>query len=138
MSDSLPVVGWLERVWFPEFAPIEKGVVAKIDTGADSGAMHCVFERVVKDDNGKEWLEFQPLDTKQPTVRTDRFKRIIVRSSNGTIEERHRIETTVKIKGSEHPIKLTLSDRSDMKYDVIIGWRFLENRFLVDVSHTNI
>lgn len=138
MNKALPVIGWLEQVWFPEFKPDDKGVIAKIDTGADSGAIHCVFERIVKDDSGKEWLEFQPLDTDRPIVKSDAFKRIIVRSSNGTIEERHRVETRIKINGSEHPIKLTLSDRSDMKYDVIIGWRFLENRFLVDVSRTNI
>lgn len=138
MSDNLPVVGWLERVWFPDFKAPDEGVVAKIDTGADSGALHCVFERVVKDEEGKEWLEFQPLEKSRPVIRTDKFKRIVVRSSNSTIEERHRVETKIKILGQEYPIKLTLSDRTDMKYQVIIGWRFLENRFLVDVSKTNI
>lgn len=138
MNDSLPVIGWLERVWFPEFKASNDGVVAKIDTGADSGAMHCVFERIVKDGQGKDWLEFQPLDTDRPIIKTDKFKRIVVRSSNSTVEERHRVETRIMIHDQEYPIKLTLSDRSDMKYDVIIGWRFLENRFLVDVSRTNI
>lgn len=134
----MPVIGWLERVWFPEFEPTKEGVVAKTDTGADSGAMHYMFERIVTDDEGKEWLEFRPLSDDRPVVKTDKFKRIIVRSSNGTIEERHRVETKIKIKDKVYPIKLTLSDRTDMKYDVIIGWRFLENQFLVDVSQTNI
>lgn len=130
-------VGWLERVWFPQFGT-DKPVIAKIDTGADNGALHCTFERIIKDKSGKELLEFQPLNEKTPVIQTDKFKRIKVRSSNGAMEERHRIETTIKVKGEVHPIKLSLTDRTDMKYDVIIGWQFLENKFLVDVSESNV
>lgn len=132
------VIGWLERVWFPEFDPHKKGVIAKIDTGADNGALHCMFERVIKDEKGRDVLEFQPLGKKLPVVQTRRFKRIRVRSSNGSMEERHRIETVIKVKDNIYPIKLSLTDRTDMKYDVIIGWQFLEDKFLVDVSTSNI
>lgn len=132
------VIGWLERVWFPEFDPYKKGVIAKIDTGADNGALHCMFERVIKDEKGRDVLEFQPLNKKLPVVQTRRFKKIRVRSSNGSMEERHRIETVIKIKDRIYPIKLSLTDRTDMKYDVIIGWQFLEGKFLVDVSVSNI
>ena len=137
-KDKKEIIGWVERVWFPEFDPAKKGVVAKIDTGADNGALHCTFERIVKDEEGKELLEFQPLNKKLPVVQTRRFKKIRVRSSNGTMEERHRIETVIKVKDKIYPIKLSLSDRSDMKYDVIIGWQFLEKKFLVDVSLSNV
>lgn len=132
------IVGWLERVWFPEFDPAKKGVVAKIDTGADNGALHCTFERIINDEKGREVLEFQPLNKKLPVIQTRRFKKIKVRSSNGIMEERHRIETVIKVKGNIYPIKLSLTDRTDMKYDVIIGWQFLEDKFLVDVSLSNI
>ncbi|HEX9594769.1 MAG TPA: RimK/LysX family protein [Candidatus Saccharimonadales bacterium] len=138
MSDKKQVIGLLEQVWFPEFDPAMKGVIAKIDTGADSGALHCRFERIAKDEKGKEVLEFQPLNKKLPIIQTKRFKRVIVRSSNGTLEERHRIETVIKVKDKIYPIKLSLTDRTDMKYDVIIGWQFLDDKFLVDVSRSNI
>ena len=137
-KDKKEIIGWVERVWFPEFDPAKRGVVAKIDTGADNGALHCTFERIVKDEKGKELLEFQPLNKKLPVIQTRRFKKIRVRSSNGTMEERHRVETVIKVKDKIYPIKLSLSDRSDMKYDVIIGWQFLEKKFLVDVSLSNV
>jgi hypothetical protein len=108
MSDKKQVIGLLEQVWFPEF------------------------------EKGKEVLEFQPLNKKLPIIQTKRFKRVIVRSSNGTLEERHRIETVIKVKDKIYPIKLSLTDRTDMKYDVIIGWQFLDDKFLVDVSRSNI
>lgn len=131
------VVGWLERVSFPEFET-DKPVVAKIDTGADNGALHCTFARIVKNEKGQEILEFQPLNEKLPVIQTRKFRKIRVRSSNGSMEGRHRIETTIKIKDETHPIKLSLTDRTGMKYDVIIGWQFLEGKFLVDVAKTNV
>jgi len=131
------VIGWLEQVWFPQFDPAKKGVMAKIDTGADNGALHCVFERVVKDEKGRDVLEFQPLNKKRPVIRTRKFKRIRVKSSNGATI-RHQIETTILVKDKTYPIKLSLTDRTDMKYDVIIGWQFLDGKFLVDVAQTNV
>lgn len=131
------VLGRLETVRFPRLTDgIE--LVAKIDTGADSGALHCVFERLIEEKDGERWLEFQPINEDQPIVRTDKFKRIIVRSSNGIPVERHRIETTVLIQGKEYEIELTLWDRSSMKYDVLIGHKFLKDKFLVDVSQVNV
>jgi hypothetical protein len=133
------VLGWLEKVWFPEFGTPDDGVMAKVDTGADSGALHCTLERLVRDENGQTVLEFQPFDTSHPMIRTADYKRILVRSSNGLMEERHRIKTKIKLSsGDEHRIELTLADRTDMNYEVIIGRKFLDNKFLVDVSKENV
>lgn len=132
-------LGWLEKVWFPEFGTPDGGVVAKVDTGADSGALHCALERLVRDENGQTVLEFQPFDTSHPMIRTADYKRILVRSSNGLMEERHRIKTKLRLSdGKEYKIELTLADRTDMNYEVIIGRKFLDNKFLVDVSKENI
>jgi hypothetical protein len=136
-KEKLKVIGWLERVWLPESSLPGEGVVAKIDTGADSGALHVVYEKLIIK-NGKKLLEYQPIDKNHDIVQTDKFKNIGVRSSNGTFERRHRIETMIKIQDKTYPIQLTLADRTDMKYDVIIGYKFLEGKFLVDVSQKNI
>lgn len=132
-------LGWLEKVWFPEFGTSDSGVVAKVDTGADSGALHCTLERLVRDENGQTVLEFQPFDTSHPLIRTADYKRILVRSSNGLMEERHRIKTMIQLSDNkEYRIELTLADRTDMNYEVIIGRKFLDNKFLVDVSKENV
>lgn len=132
-------LGWLERVWFPDFGTPDEGVIAKVDTGADSGALHCVTETIIKDEEGNEVLEFQPFDEQHKLVRTKRFKKIYVRSSNGLKSERHRIKTKIKLAdGQNHDIELTLADRTEMTYEVIIGRKFLQGRYLVDVSQENV
>ena len=125
-----PVLGAFEVIGLPEFGIDD--MVAKIDTGAYSGAVHCeVIEEI--DIDGKKKLRFIPTEDHQPHV-TDRYARTMVRSSNGLQSERFLIDTEIVIKGQSYPITIGLSNRSEMRYDMLIGRRFLrENGMLVDV-----
>ena len=133
-SQGKVVLGWVEEIDLPEFGMF--AVPAKIDTGAYSGALHCEYEKRTRDARGKSWLKFKPLrSTKE--FKTDKFERVYTYSTSGHRQERHRIFTTAVVKGQEHPLIITLSDRSYMTYDVIIGRAFLDGRFIVDVSKSN-
>jgi hypothetical protein len=59
-----------------------------------------------------------------------------VKSSNGTIQERIFIKTTLKLFNQQYETELSLTDRASMKYPMLIGRKFLEERFIVDVSLT--
>lgn len=59
-----------------------------------------------------------------------------VKSSNGTIEERIFIKTTLELYGRRYRTELSLTDRKSMKYPMLIGRKFLEGRFVVDVALT--
>ena len=134
---TMQTIGRTELVRFPILVPEDiDGIVAKIDTGADSGAIHCVHIEYGLDEDGKKYVEYKAVDEMHPLHRTYEFTRVRVTSSNGTIERRFRIPTDVEINGESHHIEITLSDRGDMNYDVIIGWKFLQNKFLVDSSIT--
>jgi hypothetical protein len=61
-----------------------------------------------------------------------------VKSSNGSISHRYLISTLVRLNGFAVRTQFTLFDRSDMKYQVLLGRRFLRGRFLVDVSAKNL
>ena len=125
-------VGVLEKVLFPDLGGIE--VLAKIDTGAYTGALHCTKIRLVETTDGKS-LHFSPFDHPEIEVASREFKKRIVKSSNGGLQQRYFIKTTIKIKGKTYPITLSLADRSEMKWPVLIGRRFLRaNNFLVDAS----
>jgi hypothetical protein len=50
------------------------------------------------------------------------------------IEERVVIKQKVRFFGKKGTILLSLTNRSEMKYPVLIGRRFLEGRYTVDVS----
>jgi len=66
------------------------------------------------------------------------FKRVTVKSSNGETSSRYLISTQVKLDGHVVRTQFTLFDRSDMKYQVLLGRKFLRGRFLVDVNGTNV
>ena len=57
-----------------------------------------------------------------------------VKSSNGTVQLRATVQVTISFFGKNYKTYISLTDRSDMKYPMLIGRKFLANRFLVDVS----
>lgn len=59
-----------------------------------------------------------------------------VKSSNGTIQERIFIKTALQLFGQEYETELSLTDRKSMKYPMLIGRKYLEDRFIVDVALT--
>eukprot|EP01155_Anaeramoeba_flamelloides_P005323 Anaeramoba_flamelloidesa1074320_23.p1 GENE.a1074320_23~~a1074320_23.p1 ORF type:complete len:157 (+),score=0.88 a1074320_23:597-1067(+) len=107
---------------------------AKVDTGADSNALHCDHIEINGDD-----VSFTLLDEvhtayhgKRITLPIYKIKR--VKSSNGQIQERPSIKVNVKFFGKMYKSVISLTNRADMKYPMLIGRRFLSGKFLVDVS----
>lgn len=130
------MLGCFEVVSLPEFGV--QNVIAKVDTGAFSGALHCTDIRIVRKGlNRKRYLRFTPLGEPGTTIETDTFLKTYIRSATGHRIRRFIVDTEVIIQGKKYPIRIGLSDRSDMKRAVLIGRRFLrENDMLVDV-HIN-
>lgn len=127
------VLGCFEQVSFSDFGV--SNVWAKVDTGAYSGAMHATNIEVVRRGMLRQRvLKFTPLGRTALATETTDFMSTYVRSATGHRVRRHVIDTTITIDGTEYPIRIGLSDRSDMKRPVLIGRRFLrENNILVDV-----
>jgi hypothetical protein len=133
MSTDPTILGAFETVDFPDFAIV--GMLAKIDTGADTGALHATNVYEAESPAGKV-LHFSPFDHPEMVKTTDTYKSRLVRSSNGQAEQRYYIDTVVRIHGKEYPIHLSLADREKMTHQVLIGKRFLaEHKLLVDVGH---
>lgn len=114
------------------------GLDAKIDTGAFSGALHATRIREVTGQDGHKVLRFQPLGSADHTIEVSSYHRRKIKSSNGQVSQRYAIDTEVTIFGQTYPLTITLTNRSSMKYHMLIGRRFLHmHGFLVDVSHDN-
>lgn len=127
------IFGICEYVSLPEFGL--DNVLAKIDTGAYSGALHCskIKEETRKSD-GKKILTFIPSYNHSNEMRVEKYARSYVRSSTGHRIKRYLFDTKIVIKGVEYYTRIGLSDRSDMSYEFLLGRRFLnENNILVDV-----
>lgn len=113
-----------------------KEVSAKIDTGAFSGALHATRVREVQGETGEMHLRFSPLGSTGHTIEVDNYHKRSVKSSNGLSSIRYAVDTEVDIMGETYPITLTLTNRSAMRYPMLIGRNFLRlHGFLVDVNH---
>lgn len=112
-----------------------ESLVAKVDTGAYSGALHASKIREVKSADGKSMLRFCPLASDDHTIEVDQFHKRKVKSSNGIAKNRYAIDTFIEIYGRSYPITITLADRSKMKHHLIIGRNFLRiHGFLIDLT----
>lgn len=117
-------------------------IECKIDTGADTSSIHC--HRVqIKEKDGKEYLTFKLLDPKHPDYQKKdyeiyNFKERRVRSSNGQLQYRYVIKTTVILFNKKIKAEFTLTDRGKMKYPILIGRKLLNKNFVVDVSKLNL
>ncbi len=129
---ELKIIGRLEHVDFPELGI--NGFNAKIDTGAYTSSLHCSEILVEKDK-----VKFIVLDDEHPSFEGKWFclpieKYTVVKSSNGYKEERVVVKTTILLLGEEFDVFLTLTNRKDMKYPVLLGRKFLKDKYIVNVS----
>lgn len=131
---ELLVFGWREWVALPELK-VER-IKAKIDTGARTSALHATnlhsFHR-----KGAPWARFDVQLLQQrstPTVRCEApvIDHREVRNSGGQIEHRVVVETLMAIGGDEWPIELTLTNRRDMRFRMLLGRTALRGRGIVN------
>ena len=140
MKKKIHTIGRVERIDLPTWN-IE-GLEAKIDTGAFSSSVHCHHINKIKKD-GEPYVQFNLLDPEHKDYNDKLFELPIfdirdVKSSNGIGSTRIFIKTAILLFGQEYKIELSLADRSEMRFPILIGRKFLKNRFIVDVSRKNL
>ncbi len=128
------VVGRREKISIIDLELFE--LDAKIDTGADSNALHCDHIEI---DEDKNTVSFTLLDEIHEAYNGKRFTMPLykikkVKSSNGQTQLRASIKVNVKFFGKKYKSVISLTNRADMKFPMLIGRLFLKDRFLVDVS----
>ena len=132
MAVRRTIIGRSEYIALPKLG-VDR-VEAKIDTGAYRGALHYqrIRRRTVRGE--RQLLVTFYMGHRRPTVIFKRFKRVTVKSSTGQRTRRWLVTTTVGVNGLVVRTEFTLFDRSDMKFQVLLGRKFIARRFLVDVS----
>lgn len=133
---KLPVIGRREFIDFPLLNLF--GLEAKIDTGAFTSALHCK-DIEVRSIDGLDTLCFRLLDESHPEYsnneyRFTQFSKKTIKSSFGESEDRYIIQTLIQIAGKKINCSISLTDRTNMRYPVLIGRRTIKGKFIVDVS----
>ena len=133
-------IGREDKADFPELAL--ENIDLKIDSGAYTSSIHCanIKEIVI---NGKKLIKFTLLDPEHPLYNNKEFTTYsysskVVKSSNGIAENRFMISTEIVIFNETFPIYLTLSERKDMKFPILLGRKFLNKKFVIDTAKKNL
>lgn len=130
------IIGRTDKADFPKLHL--EAVAIKIDTGAYTSSIHC---NNIHEEDGILKCSF--LDEEHPKYNhkiftfTD-FTTTNVKSSNGITQKRYAIKSSIKIFGKSYKISLTLSDRKEMRFPVLIGRKFLMRKFIVDPELTDV
>lgn len=138
LKRKYPVVGWREWVCLPELG-INK-IKAKIDTGARTSALHA-FSLEPFSDNGRNRIRFSlhPFQHNNEHIITcvaDVIDRRLVTDSGGHEEERYVIYTPITIAGQTWPIEITLTERENMLFRMLLGRSALRKRFIVNPARS--
>ena len=136
MGEGKLTIGRLEHIELPGIGITR--VQAKIDTGAYTSALHYQRIKVRKVDGVSRLVVLFQMGGNRKKIAFKKFRRVTVRSSNGDTSRRYMIRTRVRLNGHVVNAQFTLFDRSDMKYQVLLGRKFLRGRFVVDVSAKNL
>lgn len=138
MKSNAPsiVVGWREWVGLPDLCDVP--IKAKIDTGARTSAIHAWNIRPVEVD-GEKWVEFElhPIQDDNKTRRAARarvLEKREVRSSTGHTQVRYVVTTNIELAGHVWPIELTLTNRDEMGFRMLVGRTALRPHALVNPS----
>ncbi len=130
---KLTVLGRHVRVSFPELGFTQ--VDAKVDTGAFRTVLHCERCEEVETPQGKQLeADFKLEGDEVKRFHFSNYFSKEFKSSFGEKEKRFCIQTTLQIGKKKIRSSVSLTDRSDMKFQVLIGRKTLLKRFLVDVS----
>lgn len=129
-------IGRVDKADFPTLDLIDIDI--KIDTGAYTSSIHC--HKYYEEDGILKCLFY---DKGHPNYNGKKilfknFTTAKVKSSNGMVQTRYKVKTSIVLFHKKYRIYLTLNDRDDMKYPILIGRKFLMKKFIVDVTLKNV
>lgn len=133
---SQEIMGWVE--WVHVF-DTEFRVKAKLDTGAATSSLDATDIEAFKR-KGKSWVRFTVTDpaTQESEVLEKRRKRVVrIVRHNGKHQKRYVVELDVCLGEERQSIEVSLIDRSQFIYPLLLGRSALEKMgIVVDPSDT--
>jgi len=127
-------VGWREWVTLPELGISQ--LEAKVDTGAKTSAIHA-YELQPFEQDGQAYVRFGIHPDRHNTTlslhcQAPIIDRRQVSDSGGHKEQRYVIRTMLQLGQLAWPIEITLTNRENMAYRMLLGREAMRGRLLVD------
>jgi len=134
MTSSLITVGWREWCSLPELGLDH--IKAKVDTGAKTSCLHAFSVEPFTRDS-EEWVRFG-MHPNQNDAELELYceARVTdvrnVTDSGGHTEKRYVIQTLLNIDNQQWPIELTLTNRDNMRFRMLLGRSAMLNKLVVN------
>lgn len=126
------VSGWRELVHLPDLGigPI----VAKLDTGARTAALHAVNIKIYQSDEGERirfdaFIDDAVSHARSCDLPLAGMRRI--KNTGGGVEERAVISTRIKLGKRTWTAEITLTDRAEMGVPMLLGRATMKRRLVV-------
>jgi hypothetical protein len=137
-SHSNTLTGWREWVSLPD-AGVD-WIKAKIDTGARTSSLHA-FDIVEFDREGENWVRFrvnpwQDTNADATFVECPIHDRREIRSSSGHAQQRLVVLLAIRLVDRLFVAEVTLSNRDEMGFRMLIGREALRRGFIVDPARS--
>ena len=129
------VIGKSDRADFPIFNL--KNIKVKIDTGAYTSSIHCSQIKEEGDALHVVFLSEKFSNYTGETITFPDYEIKKVRSSSGKAQLRYKVKANIILFGQTFNTEFTLSDRTKMKFPVLLGRKLLNKNFLVNTSEKN-
>ena len=134
VQEPLWVIGWREWISLPDLDVNQ--IKVKIDTGARSSALHAYKVQHFKR-GGRRMVRFEVRPYQRNSLLSIPAEAPLVdertvRSSSGHAEVRSVIRTRIRILEREWEIDISLTNRDEMGFRMLLGREALKNRFLID------
>lgn len=137
-TKDLVLAGWREWASLPDLGV--NTIKMKLDTGARTSALHAwniwTFER-----DGEDWVRFdlhpvQRNNAVSVTCEAPLVDRRSVKSTSGKAEERFVIRTKVVLGGKTRTIEVTLTNRDEMGFRMLLGRTAMRRWVVVDPARS--
>ncbi|MDH3214871.1 MAG: RimK/LysX family protein [Candidatus Krumholzibacteria bacterium] len=134
------IIGRKDKADFPLLGLSDVDV--KIDTGAYTSSIHCRNISLI-DRRAQPSVRFSLFDPRHKVYNPRELVLPVVgsrsvKSSFGHKEDRIVIRTNIRLFGEVFEIDLSLADRGDMNFPILLGRQLLRQGFLVDINRYNL
>jgi hypothetical protein len=132
---ELVILGWAEPVYLPDPG---FGLQAKLDSGAETSSLDA---RIIKKfrQHGKRWVRFglsDPDSGEESVLVRERIRTIGVVQHDGSNQVRPTVMMQVCIADRLLDVEVSLVDRSEFSYSLLLGRRALASFALIDPGNT--
>ncbi|MEQ8234111.1 MAG: ATP-dependent zinc protease [Gammaproteobacteria bacterium] len=136
-ADEPRRLGWLEWSWLE---PGHVRLKTKLDTGARTSSLHAEDIEVFEQD-GDKWVRFRvPLSDRPEDTNVERdlvlerrvVREILIKEHHMEPVPRYVVEVDLCLGGETRPTEVSLADRSDFNYPLLLGRLGMRGHVIVD------